>query len=103
MMINNLSKMIAENMIVRASFYYPAYSSSVFVLNQKPFFLNIVKNETARKPILNLYTSSEPNLYLYAPNNGLRTSLNKETLIGAIDGKENCKKEIEDLIQSLLK
>jgi len=98
-----MTKMIAENIIVRASFYYPAYSSSVFVFDQTPFFVNIVENETARKPILNLYSSPEPNVYLYAPNNGIRKSLNKETLIGAIDGNKKCKNEIEHLVQSLLK
>ena len=102
-MFHNMTKMIAENIIVRASFYYPAYSSSVFVFDKKPFFVNIVENETARKPILNLYSSIEPNIYLYAPNNGIRKSLNKETLIGAIDGNDKCKKEIEYLVQSLLK
>ena len=101
-MASSLAKMIAENLIVRASLYYPAYSSSVFADFYQPFFLNIVQSPSDRKPILKLYSNSQTDYYLYSPSRHTKAIVKNDTLVGALGGNMRCQQKLEQIVETII-
>jgi hypothetical protein len=100
----SISQLICQNLINRSSFYNPSFSTSVFILNKKPFLLNVVDNTNKRRPILKLSEKSPDVLYLYSPQRHTRVPFHKHTFQQAILQDENyqiaMQKSVENLINS---
>jgi hypothetical protein len=101
-MTSNLAQTICTNLITRCQMYYPEFSSSVFVHKCHPFFLNIVKTEHAKRPILKLSQSTHSKLYLFSCQHNKSFLLHTETLCGAIGGNMASKIKMEKTIQKIL-
>ena len=100
--VSQFSQLICQNLITRSSFYNPSYSSSVFVLNNKQIFLNIVQNQNEKRPILRLGSFTPSVLYLYSPQRQTMVPLKNDTLRGAIANDKNSKIQMQEAVAKLI-
>ena len=100
--VSQFSQLICQNLITRSSFYNPSYSSSVFVLNNKQIFLNIVQNQNEKRPILRLGSFTPSVLYLYSPQRQTMVPLKNDTLRGAIANDKNSKIQMHEAVEKLI-
>ena len=100
--LSQFSQLICQNLVTRSSFYNPSYSSSVFVLKNKPFFLNIVQNQNEKRPILRLGSFTPSVLYLYSPQRQTMVPLKNDTLRGAIANDKNSKIQMQEAVAKLI-
>ena len=100
--MSQFSQLICTNLITRSSFYNPSYSTSVFVLNKKKFFLNIVQNQNEKRPILRLGSFTPSVLYLYSPQRQTMVPLQNDTLRGAIANDKNCKIKMHESVEKII-
>ena len=100
--VSQFSQLICQNLITRSSFYNPSYSSSVFVLNNKQIFLNIVQNQNEKRPILRLGSFTPSVLYLYSPQRQTMVPLQNDTLRGAIANDKNSKIQMQEAVAKMI-
>ena len=100
--VSQFSQLICQNLVTRSSFYIPSYSSSVFVLNNKQIFLNIVQNQNEKRPILRLGSFTPSVLYLYSPQRQTMVPLKNDTLRGAIANDKNSKIQMQEAVAKLI-